>query len=94
MTLQDSFLLESVMDSPVHENGKRIEGCYKNNPFMSKSFANSRRALRSGAEKISKTIRNVRNTFGNLSQVRNIYYYLSTILFLCNIPNLIFNKPK
>lgn len=70
MTMRDPIISESVMDSPTHDNLKNVDdGCYNKNIFTSKPFVNSRRALRSGAEKITKTLRNVRNTFGNISQV-------------------------
>lgn len=41
-----------------------------NNISLGNVSADSRRALRSGAEKLSKTISSVRTTFGTLSQVK------------------------
>ncbi|CAH2232013.1 uncharacterized protein LOC120627864 [Pararge aegeria] len=66
--MKDPFVTDSGIDSPARESLRNIEGCYNRNLFKGKSFANSRRALQSGAEKISRTFKCVRNTFGNLSQ--------------------------
>lgn len=65
--MKDPFVKD--IDSPARESLKNVDGCYNKNIFKTSSFANSRRALQSGADKISKTFRSVRNTFGNLSQV-------------------------
>lgn len=43
-----------------------------NNISLGNVSADSRRALRSGAEKLSKTISSVRTTFGTISQVRTL----------------------
>lgn len=67
--MTDPFASDSGIDSPAHESLKNVDGCYNKNILKSKSFANSRRALQSGAEKISRTFRSMKNTFGNLSQV-------------------------
>lgn len=67
--MTDPFATDSGIDSPAHESLKNVDGCYNKNILKSKSFANSRRALQSGAEKISRTFRSMKNTFGNLSQV-------------------------
>ncbi|KAI5635671.1 hypothetical protein NE865_11577 [Phthorimaea operculella] len=66
--MKDPFASDSGIDSPSHESLKNVDGCYNKNIFKTKTFANSRRALQSGAEKITRTFRNVRNSFGNLSQ--------------------------
>ncbi|CAH1641296.1 unnamed protein product [Spodoptera littoralis] len=66
--MKDPFVKDSVIDSPARESLRNVEGCYNKNIFKTSSFANSRRALQSGADKISRTFRSVRNTFGNLSQ--------------------------
>lgn len=78
-------LTNSGIDSPSHDSLKNVEGCYSKNIFRTNTFANSRRALQSGAEKITKTFRSVRNTFGNLSQVRVLKISCHGILvfFLC-----------
>ncbi|XP_059052102.1 uncharacterized protein LOC131846733 [Achroia grisella] len=65
--MKDPFETDATIDSPIHSL-KNVDGCYNKKLFKTKSFANSRRALQSGAEKISRTFRSVRNTFGNLSQ--------------------------
>ncbi|XP_013188318.2 uncharacterized protein LOC132903166 [Amyelois transitella] len=65
--MKDPFASDAGIDSPSHSL-KNVDGCYNNSLFKGKTFANSRRALQSGAEKISRTFRSVRNTFGNLSQ--------------------------
>ncbi|KAF9810598.1 hypothetical protein SFRURICE_021051 [Spodoptera frugiperda] len=67
--MKDPFVKDSVIDSPARESLRNVEGCYNKNIFKTSSFANSRRALQSGADKISRTFRSVRNTFGNLSQI-------------------------
>ncbi|CAH0402635.1 unnamed protein product [Chilo suppressalis] len=64
--MKDPFATD-ISDSPAHSL-KNIDGCYNKNIFKTKSFANSRRALQSGADKISRTFRSVKNSFGNLSQ--------------------------
>ena len=86
--MKDPFVTDSGIDSPTRESFRNIEGCYNRNIFKGKSFANSRRALQSGAEKISRTFKSVRNTFGNLSQViffgmtnTCIKIYFSLIIF-------------
>ncbi|CAH0713968.1 unnamed protein product, partial [Brenthis ino] len=66
--MKDPFVNDSGIDSPTRDSLRNVEGCYNKNIFKGKSFANSRRALQSGAEKISRTFKSVRNTFGNLSQ--------------------------
>ncbi|XP_013145882.1 PREDICTED: uncharacterized protein LOC106109033 [Papilio polytes] len=66
--MRDTFSSDSVIDSPTRESVKIIDGCYNSNIFKAKPFLSSRRALQSSAEKISKTFKSVRNTFGNLSQ--------------------------
>lgn len=81
--MKDPFVNDSGIDSPARDSMRNIEGCYNKNIFKGKSFANSRRALQSGAEKITRTFKSVRNTFGNLSQV---YIYVNLIwLFLNNV---------
>ncbi|CAG4934126.1 unnamed protein product [Colias eurytheme] len=66
--MKDPFVNDSCIDSPARDSLKNIDGCYSKNLFKNKPFINSRRALQSGAEKISKTFKSVRNSFGNLSQ--------------------------
>jgi len=46
-----------------------------NNISLGNVSADSRRALRNGAEKLSRTISSVRTTFGTISQVRWIKIY-------------------
>nr|XP_021208386.1 uncharacterized protein LOC101742718 isoform X2 [Bombyx mori] len=65
--MKDPFVKDSI-DSPAHGSLRNVEGCYNKNIFKNASFVNSRRALQSGADKITRTFRSVRNTFGNLSQ--------------------------
>lgn len=67
--MKDPFAKDLAIDSPTRDSLKHVDGCCNKNLFKSSSFANSRRALQSGADKISRTFRSVRNTFGNLSQV-------------------------
>lgn len=67
--MKDPFVKDCI-DSPAKDSLKKVDGCYNKSIFKGESFANSRRALQSGADKISRTFRSVRNTFGNLSQVR------------------------
>lgn len=81
--MTDPFASDSGIGSPAHESLKNVDGCYNKNILKSKSFANSRRALQSGAEKISRTFRSMRNTFGNLSQVT--FDYTKTIDLLTMI---------
>lgn len=71
LNMKDPFAKDLAVDSPTRESLKNVDGCYNKKIFKSSSFANSRRAIQSGADKISRTFRSVRNTFGNLSQVRN-----------------------
>ncbi|CAG4968281.1 unnamed protein product [Parnassius apollo] len=66
--MKDPFVSDSGIDSPTRDSMKIIDGCYNRNIFKTKPFLNSRRALQSSAEKISKTFKSVRSTFGNLSQ--------------------------
>ncbi|VVC97073.1 unnamed protein product [Leptidea sinapis] len=66
--MKDPFVNESFIDSPAKDSLSNIDGCYRKNFFNNKSFMNSRRALQTGAEKISKTFKSVRNTFDNLTQ--------------------------
>ncbi|CAF4885512.1 unnamed protein product [Pieris macdunnoughi] len=66
--MKDPFVTDSYIDSPTRDSLKHIDGCYSKNLFKNKSFMNSRRALQSGADKISRTFKNMRNTFGDLSQ--------------------------
>lgn len=89
--MKDPFVTDSGIDSPTRDSFRNNEGCYNRNIFKGKSFASSRRALQSGAEKISRTFKSVRNTFGNLSQVitfliKHIYfvhfYFSLLIVFL------------
>lgn len=70
--MKDPFAKDVAVgiDSPTRDSAKKVDGCYNRNIFKTSSFASSRRALQSGADKLSKTFRSVRNTFGNLSQVR------------------------
>lgn len=44
-----------------------------NNISLGNVSADSRRALRNGAEKLSRTISSVRTTFGTISQVREMH---------------------
>ncbi|KAH9641304.1 hypothetical protein HF086_013286 [Spodoptera exigua] len=55
--MKDPFVKDSVIDSPARESLRNVEGCYNKNIFKTSSFANSRRALQSGADKISRTFR-------------------------------------
>ncbi|KAL4711813.1 hypothetical protein ACJJTC_005982 [Scirpophaga incertulas] len=64
--MKDPFVTDAI-DSPTHSLNN-VDGCFNKNPFKTKSFASSRRALQSGADKITKTFKSMRNTFGNLSQ--------------------------
>lgn len=66
--MKDPFVRDSI-DSPVRDRCRNIDGCYYRHFFNGQSFASSRRALQNGAEKISKTFKCVRNTFGNISEV-------------------------
>ncbi|CAK1541473.1 unnamed protein product [Leptosia nina] len=65
--MKDPFVTESFIDSPSRES-KHVDGCYSKNVLKNKSFLNSRRALQSGADKISRTFKNMRSTFCDLSQ--------------------------
>lgn len=67
--MKDPFVTDSYIDSPARESLKHMDGCYSKNILKNKSFMNSRRAIQSGADKISRTFKNMRNTFGDLSQV-------------------------
>lgn len=60
-----------------------------NNISLGNVSADSRRALRNGAEKLSRTISSVRTTFGTISQVRKFVnkltrneFYLFIFLYL------------
>lgn len=69
--LQDKFDKEKSQDKSKDKVPKERDG--NDRSWTNLSFANvsvdSRKALRSGAEKISKTISSVRTTFGTISQV-------------------------
>lgn len=96
--MKDPFVNDSGIDSPARDSLKNIEGCYNRNLFKGKSFANSRRALQSGAEKISRTFKSVRNTFGNLSQHFRLggrrRHRLTEASSPCRIPTTPVNKKK
>ncbi|XP_048482398.1 uncharacterized protein LOC105386423 [Plutella xylostella] len=66
--MKDPFVNDSFAESPAHESLKTSNGCYSRKLFKTNSFANSRRALQTSAEKITKTFRSVKNTFGNISE--------------------------
>lgn len=87
--MKDPFVTDSGIDSPSRESLRNVDGCYNRNLFKGKSFANSRRALQSGAEKISRTFKCVRNTFGNLSQVSlyitNLWWAVQIIVPMLNV---------
>lgn len=83
-TMKDPFAKDLAIDSPTRESFNNVDGCYNKNIFKTGSFANSRRALQSGADKISRTFRSVRNTFGNLSQVCILSMFYSGFVFLIN----------
>lgn len=79
--MKDPFVKDSVIDSPTRDSLRNVDGCYNKNIFKTNSFANSRRALQSGADKITRTLRSVRNTFGNLSQVFNDSLFYFNVIF-------------
>ncbi|XP_041971611.1 uncharacterized protein LOC121727704 [Aricia agestis] len=66
--IKDSLPVEAGIDSSTKDSLMKIDGCYNRNIFNNKTIVNSRRALQSGADKISKTFKSMRNTFDNLSQ--------------------------
>lgn len=68
--LQDRFDKEKVDDNTKDKSviSKSTEKGW-NNLSLGTVSADSRRALRNGAEKLSKTISSVRTTFGTISQV-------------------------
>lgn len=70
--LQDRFEKEKSEDSCKGKMPKEKQTSDRtwNNLTLGNVSADSRRALRSGAEKLSKTISSVRITFGTISQVR------------------------
>lgn len=77
--LQDRFEKdrESTSNGTKEKSPKAKESADRtwNNISFGNVSADSRRALRNGAEKLSRTISSVRTTFGTISQVRwmNIY---------------------
>ncbi|XP_043262485.1 uncharacterized protein LOC122403186 [Colletes gigas] len=68
--LQDRFEKEKSNDSSKEKTlkDKQTGDRSWNNISLGNMSADSRRALRSGAEKLSKTISSVRTTFGTISQ--------------------------
>lgn len=70
--LQDRFEKEKPGDSCKEKMSKDKQTGDRswNNLSLGNMSADSRRALRNGAEKLSKTISSVRTTFGTISQVR------------------------
>lgn len=72
--LQDRF--EKVGDGAKEKSPKTKDQVDRawNNISLGNVSADSRRALRNGAEKLSKTISSVRTTFGTISQVEEEPY--------------------
>lgn len=72
--LQDRFDKDRSGENPKEKPPKTKESATNdrawNNISLGNVSADSRRALRSGAEKLSRTISSVRTTFGTISQVR------------------------
>lgn len=69
--LQDRFDKEKPSETSTKEKLSSDKECTDrgwNNLSLGNVSADSRRALRSGAEKLSKTISSVRTTFGTISQ--------------------------
>lgn len=70
--LQDRFDKDKSAEN-IKEKPSKAKECADrgwNTITLSNMSVDSRRALRSGAEKLSKTISSMRTTFGTISQVR------------------------
>ena len=73
--LQDKFDKEQV-DGSKKSGEKDATDRPWHNLSLGQVSTDSKRALRNGADKISKTISSVRTTFGSISQVRIFLYYI------------------